>query len=268
MFYFRRKNSAMKNILLSLAAVITFASCGTKEDPYTREQKEIDEYMSSDGLNVYKAFKVSIRGTQAVGQDPEFDKARAQLFALTGYLLQQAADTTHKVDAFEIYSTVTEAQPAIDELIKKDEDSLPTVMQNISYVMLADSGGNDPFASIFTESEEHLILSGLWFAGAHAHPDLAMYELNRVKSADVRDPQFKCLAEMCRSLLYLTNNWPYHAEESADAFLALTESEKSGIDCKSVADGRCKRKHSHAGTVLAPAACYRLCTAWRCASQV
>ncbi len=228
MFYFRCKNSAMKNILLLFAFVIGFASCGTKEDPFTREQKEIDEYLSSDGLNVYKAFKVSIRGTKAAGQDPEFDKARAQLFLLTGYLLQQATDTTHEVDAFEVYETVTEAKPAIDELIKKDEDSLPTVMENISFVV-GPTSGEDPLAGMFTESEEHLILSGLWFAGAHAHPDLALYELNRVQSADIRDPQFKCLAEMTRSLLYLTNNWPYHAEKSADDFLAVTESEKAAL---------------------------------------
>lgn len=228
MFYFRCKNSAMKNILFLFVLALGFASCGSKEDPYTREQKEIDEYLSSEGLNVYKAFKVSVRGTKTAGQDPAFDSARMQLFALTGYILQQAADTTHKIDAFEIYETVSEAKPAIDELLKKDEDSLPTVMENISYV-IAPTTGEDPLAEMFTESEEHLILGGLWIAGAHAHPDLALYELNRVKSADVRDPQFKCLAEMTRSMLYLTNNWPYHAEKSADDFLAMTESEKAAL---------------------------------------
>jgi hypothetical protein len=228
MLYFSRKNSAMKNTLLLVTTLMLITSCGEKEDPFTREQKEIDAYLSSEGLNVYKAFKVSIRGTKAAGQDPEFDKARAQLFTLTGYLLQQAADTTHQIDAFEIYETVSDAKPAIDELIKKDEDTLPTVMENISFVM-GDDYGVDPLADMFTESEEHLILGGLWIAGAHAHPDLALYELNRVKSEDIRDPQFKCLAEMTRSMLYLTNNWPYHAEKSADDFLALTESEKPAL---------------------------------------
>jgi hypothetical protein len=56
-----------------------------------------------------------------------------------------------------------------------------------------------------------------------------MYELNRVHASDIRDPQFKCLAEMTRSLLYLTNKWPYHAEESADNFLKITESEKAAL---------------------------------------
>ncbi len=211
--------------------MLVFTSCGTKEDPFTREQKEIDEYMSSEALNVYKAFKVSIRGTKAVGQDPEFDKARMQLFTLTGYFLEQASDSTPGVDNLvAMAETVAEAKPAIDELVKKDEDSLPTVMENISYAISPlDSGGNDPIASMFTESEEHLILSGLWFAGAHAHPDLSLYELNRVKADDIRDPQFRCLAEMVRSLLYLTHEWPYHAEKSADDFLAMTESEKEAL---------------------------------------
>lgn len=218
----------MKNILLLCTLAFALASCGTKEDPFAREQREIDEYLASEGLNVYKAFKVSIRGTKTVGQDTAFDNARMQLFALTGYLLQEAADTTKQLDAFEIYETVADAKPAIDELLKKDEDSLPTVMQNISFV-IQPVQGEDPLGDLFTEGEEHLILSGLWFAGAHAHPDLALYELNRINSADIRDPQFKCLAEMCRSLVYLTNNWPYHAEKSADDFLALTESQKEAL---------------------------------------
>jgi hypothetical protein len=219
----------MKHLLYSLALVLTFASCGSKkEDPYQREQKEIDEYLSSEGLNVYKAFKVSLRGTKAAGEDTAFDRARMELLALTGYVLQHAADTTRHIDAMEIANTIAEAKPAIDELLKKDEDSLPTVMQNISFVMQP-APGEDVFGNLFTESEEHLILAGLWFAGAHAHPDLALYELNRVKSNDVRDVQFKCLSEMTRSLLYLTHNWPYHAERSADDFIALTESEKDAL---------------------------------------
>lgn len=219
----------MKYILLPLLLLgFAFTSCGKKEDPYTREQKEIDEYLSSDGLNVYKAFKVSIRGTKTVGEDTAFDKARMQLFALTGYMLQQAADTTQTFDAIDIANTVAEAKPAIDELLKKDEDSLPTVMQNISFV-IQPVPGEDPLSEMFTESEEHLILAGLWFAGVHAHPDLALYELNRVKSNDIRDPQFKCLAEMCRSLLYLTHNWPYHAERSADDLLKLVDAEKEAL---------------------------------------
>lgn len=218
----------MKNLLFLFTCAIALASCGEKEDPYAREQKEIDGYFSSEELNVYKAFKVSVRGTKAAGQDPEFDTARAQLFALTGYLLEQAADTAKTLSALEVYETVSEAQPAIDELLKKDEDTLPTVMENIAFVM-SDSGTADPLANLFTEGEEHLILSGLWLAGAHGHPGLALYELNRVKSNDIRDPQFKCLAEMCRSLLYLTNKWPYHAEESADAYIAITEAEKDAL---------------------------------------
>lgn len=219
----------MKNLLPLALCFFVLVSCGTKEeDPFTREQKEIDEYLSSEGLNVYKAFKVSIRGTKTVGEDTLFDQARMQLFALTGYVLQQAADTTQTFDAMDLANTISDAKPSIEVLLKKDEDSLPTVMQNISFVMQP-APGEDVLGDLFTESEEHLILGGLWFAGAHAHPDLALYELNRVKAADVRDAQLKCLAEMTRSLLYLTHQWPYHAEKSADDFLALTESEKDAL---------------------------------------
>lgn len=217
-----------KHLLLLCSMALLLSACGTKEDPYAREQKEIDEFLSSEALNVYKAFKVSVRGTKTVGQDTTFDRARAQLFALTGYVLQEVTDTTQSIDLMDLARTVADAQPAIDELLKKDEDSLPTVMQNISFVMQPVQG-EDPLGDLFTESEEHLILSGLWFAGAHAHPGLALYELNRVKTADIRDPNFKCLAEMARSLIYLSNNYPYHAEKSADDFLALTESQKDAL---------------------------------------
>src|SRR5687768_4491082 len=98
----------MKNILLpTLIFTLLFSSCGSKkEDPYTREQKEIDAYFTSDGLNVYKAFKVSLRGTKTVGEDPAFDSARMQLFAITGYMLQQAADTNQTLNAMDIVNTV------------------------------------------------------------------------------------------------------------------------------------------------------------------
>jgi hypothetical protein len=220
----------MKHILflLALALALGFASCGSKEDPYTREQKEIDEFLSSEGLDVYQAFKVSVRGTKTVGQDTAFDNARMRLFGITGYVLQQATDTTHSVDVLEMATTLAEAKPAIDELLKKDEDSLPTVMENISFVVNPPPA-QDPMANLFSESEEHLILGGLWFAGSRAYPDLALYELSRVKTSDIREANFRCLAEMFRSVLYLSNKWPYHAEKSADDFLAITESEKEAL---------------------------------------
>ncbi len=101
-------------------------------------------------------------------------------------------------------------------------------MQNISFVIAPESGA-DPLDDMFNESEEHLILCGLWYAGAHAQPDLALYELHRVKSADIRDVHLKMVSEMCRSVIYLSNKWPYHAEKSADDLLAMSESQKEEL---------------------------------------
>lgn len=220
----------MKKLLFPiLVLALAVSSCGEKEDPYALEQKEIDAYFVEGGLDYYQAFKISLRGTKAVGKDPEFDSARMQLLLLTGYAMEAIHDSEISVSKYiragtEIYN----AETAVEVLLEKDEDSLPTVMENISFVMVGDSVP-DPLANLFTESEEHLILAGLWFAGAHAHPDLAMYELNRIKINDIRDPQFRLLTEMTRSLLYLTHEWPYHAEKSADDFLAMTETEKDAL---------------------------------------
>ncbi|HTF05554.1 MAG TPA: hypothetical protein VK826_16115 [Bacteroidia bacterium] len=218
----------MKKLLPVALALFVLASCGTDEDPFARETKEIEEHLSSEGLNAYKAFKVSVRGTKTVGEDTVFDKARMELFALTGYLLQKAADTTQTIDVMDIASTVSDAKPAIEVLLKKDEDSLPTVMQNISFVIQPEPG-EDILGNMFNESEEHLILCGLWYAGAHAQPDLALYELYRVKTGDIRDVHLQMITEMARSVIYLSNKWPYHSEKSADDLLALTESKKDEL---------------------------------------
>lgn len=194
----------------------------------------MDEYFSSTVLNVYKAFKVSVRGTKAVGQDTVFDNARKQLFEVIGFTLSVLADSAHQgnesdhFDAVEAADKIVKAEPAVEVLLKKDEDSLPTVMENISFAMNGDTAA-DALSTLLTESEEHLILSGLWFAGAHAQPDLALYEISRVKTQEIRMVQFRCAAEMFRSVLYLNNKWPYHAEKSADDLLALCESQKAEL---------------------------------------
>lgn len=218
----------MKHFLFLFVFALGITSCGKKEeDHYAREQKEIDEYLSSEALNVYKAFKVCLRGTKATGQDSAFDRARRQLLELSGYVLEKAADTTHRFTTEEAAGVITEAKPAIAELLKKDEDSLPTVMENIAFSL--NTPAQDTAIPLLTASEEHLILSGLWYINAHAYPGLALYEIHRVHTADVRGVHLKCLAELCRSTLYLSNKWPYHAEKNADDFLALTESEKEAL---------------------------------------
>lgn len=219
----------MKKLLFLFTCAVALAACGEKEDPYTREQKEIDEYFASEKLNFYKAFKVGIRGTKTTGQNPALDSARAELFALTGFVLEKTTDTTRSIDPLEAYELMSKAKPAIEELIKTDEDSLPTMMENIAFVLGPDSAAISPLEASLNESEEHLVITACWFATSTVQPDLALYELSRVKTAHIRDPNFKCVAEMARSLLYLGNKWPYHAEESADAFLALTESEKDAL---------------------------------------
>lgn len=216
------------SLLVCLTGIL-LVSCGKKDDPYEREQKEIDAYFSSTVLDVYKAFKVSVRGTKAVGKDTVFDHARAELFRVTGYLLEQAnGDSTTIASVPDIAAALADAKSSIDLLSAKDEDSLPTVLQNISFVMQTDSG-SDVLGNLLSGSEEHLALSGLWLFGAHAHPDLALYEMNKVKTEDIRMVQFRCLAEICRSLMYNSYNWPYHAEKSADDLLALTASQKDAL---------------------------------------
>jgi uncharacterized protein YnzC (UPF0291/DUF896 family) len=217
----------MKRILLLPALLIglLIASCH-HEDPFEKEQKEIDAATSSTELQAYKSFKVALRGTAVAGKDSAFDQARREVLAAMAYSFSAATDSTQHIDLGSAIKSSSSLLSSVSLLAKKDEDSLPTVLENIAYVMNADPAGKSSLANFLNESEEHIVLSALWLGTPSAPAGISLYELQKVKDEELRSVDVQLIAKMTRSLLYFKNKWPYHAERSADELVTLTETEK------------------------------------------
>jgi hypothetical protein len=222
----------MKNVLPLLILLSLVYSCGTeKEDPFLREQKLMDESMKSLLPDGYKAFKVALRGTANQGKDSLFDQARLNLLAASGYVLVKTAqpDSTRSLkDILKIAQAAKTITEAIPTLIKTDEDTLPTIMENISYVLnLTNLNTGIHFDSLVNESEEHLYLATAWILSQRAPSSFGLYELNRVDDTKLRSKDLQMVSKLSRSLLYYTNDWPYHGERAAEDLLKFTEDEKT-----------------------------------------
>src|SRR5574343_1849909 len=82
----------MKKILFLLPVfAVLFSFCSKEEDPFKREQEEMNKAMSATINDTYRAFKVALRGTATAGKDSLFDQARLNLLAATGYVLVESA---------------------------------------------------------------------------------------------------------------------------------------------------------------------------------
>ena len=203
-----------------------FTACH-HEDPFDKEQIEIDEALSSSQLQAYKAFKVSLRGTAATGKDSAFDQARREVLSTMAYSIAAASDSTKQVDLISAVKSSSTLLASVALLAKKDEDSLPTVLENISYINYADQpAGKDPFATLLNESEEHAVLGALWMGTPSAPAGLSLYEIQKIKDDEVRSVDVKLILKMARSMMYFQHKWPYHAERSADELVKMIEKEK------------------------------------------
>lgn len=217
----------MKSILLLPALMIGLFlfSCG-HEDPFRKEQKEIDEATSSAQLQAYKAFKVALRGTAATGKDSAFDQARREVLGAMAYSVAATTDSTQEIDVVTALKASSSLISAVSLLAKKDEDSLPSVLENIAYVILpGQPSDKELFTKFLNESEEHAVLGALWL-GTPAPSGLALYEIQKVKDEELRSIDLRVTTKMARSVMYFKGNWPYHAERSADELIQLLEKEK------------------------------------------
>lgn len=212
-------------LLLPVVFLATLISC-SKEDPMEKEKREITERIADVKLDAYKAFKVSLRGTAAAGKDSAFDRARLSVLAAVGYAMM-GGDSALMRDPVAMIKTTKEVGSSITLLAKTDEDSLPTVLENIDYVLSGATHSSKPFVSnLLNENEEHLMLGGIWISTPGTPSELPLYEFSRTNDDALGSVDMKLIAKAGRSLLYLRESFPYHAEKSADELIALTEKEK------------------------------------------
>lgn len=221
----------MKKLFFAASILFLLISCGKGEDPMIREQKEMDKAISGVSLDAYKAFKVALRGTAVAGKDSLFDKARMQLLAAAGYVLVKNQGGNNGNDINDLLETAKQAgaiAQAIPSLLKTDEDSLPTIMENIAFVMDPQNKSTaDVLTTLLNEDEEHIVLAASWTLVQRAPVAFCLYEMKHVDDDSLRSIDVQLISKIARSALYLQNSWPYHAEKAADEMVAITEKEKS-----------------------------------------
>lgn len=222
----------MRKVLFVLPLIAMFFSfCGKDEDPMQREEKEMNEAMSGPVPDAYKAFKVALRGTAVTGKDSLFDQARMNMLAATGYMLVESMRPDSLRDLDNVIRLAKSAQviaESVPTLLKTDEDSLPTILENIGLLLDPENPQTTiALSSILNEDEEHLLLAGGWIVSQRAPVSICLYEMSKVDDNALSNPNMQCLSKMARCILYYENKWPYHAEKAADELVTITEKEKA-----------------------------------------
>ncbi len=216
-----------KSLLLpAFVMLLLFQSC-KREDPFKKEQKEIDAAMLSTQLQSYRSFKIPLRGSAATGKDSAFEQARREVLSAMVYSRWAAANSSRHIDLMWAIKTSSELFPSVALLAKKDEDSLSTVLENISFMLYEGKPAEkDSLVNLPNESEEHDVLAALWMGPPSASAALALYKVHKIKDDGVPAVDLKIILKMARSMMYYRQKWPYHAEQSADELVRLIEKEK------------------------------------------
>ncbi|TND09238.1 MAG: hypothetical protein FD123_1641 [Bacteroidetes bacterium] len=226
------KRSAFR--ILTFSLLLSALSCES-EDPIKREQAEMQKRMEGTTTDFYKAFKVALRGTAATGQSESFHDARTALLALAGSTAMEMGevkkDSSLTAVVSKLFTVAVGLKDAKKILLETDEDTLPTVAENILYVISAGKSSDLSQSGLpwLNENSEHLMLAALWYASAKAPKSFALYELSRTNDDQLGNTDLKLLAKMSRSVIYLREDWPYMSEKAADEYLAISEKEKDYI---------------------------------------
>src|SRR4051812_26629362 len=133
----RSKLATMVTAAAVIAVCILQFSCSkeNKDDELRKkENKLLNEYLNKTTLTFYKALKVALRSTSDPAKNVEIAKASATILRLGTTaisLLPNEGDSAKTLSFVELFSMVKDFYAARDILIKTDEDSLPTILENI-----------------------------------------------------------------------------------------------------------------------------------------
>jgi hypothetical protein len=226
----------MKYILYLLLFVSIF-SCGKSDDDLRKiEQKKMMEQLDNTKIQLYKSMKIALRSTAIVGQNPELDNARKNMFALVGNVLGTASsaidkDETTNVNPLEVIQLAKSIYDEKETLLKTNEDSLPTLLGNIFYVFTQSTKiTNSSYLPItYNNNHEHIILSLLWQITPSAPKDFAMYEVYKSDEKDIEDVSLKLVYQLTKSFVLLNNEYYFHSLDKCNEYLDYMEKNKQLI---------------------------------------
>lgn len=205
-------------------------SCKKSEDDLRKiENEQLQEYLNKNSLTFYKALKVAMRSSADPAKDPGMSAAGKTILKLGLRGASVAFDSTQSMSITELIGMASEFSKAKDILVKKNEDDLPTVLENIGFVLSGRHYQPPAFGDIsYDKNFEHVILGLLWTAMLKVPKEFPLYELEKVKTETVPFKGLKLLTELSKALSFSMNKFPWHALDESAVYVKDLESGKGG----------------------------------------
>lgn len=229
-------NLYSKIVPLIVALALVFSSCSDKESLKEKEMKKMQEQLSGVKVDFYKAVKVTVRSTAAMPNDPEFVKARKAMLSLATGLFQyqvgpdgQVIRDSSRMDVMDIFTMAKTFYSAKDVLLKTDEDSLPTIVENVLFIMSGLKSSDLKSFGYFNNynaNYEHAILGATWTASHVAPKEFALYEFYKTDEDKISDKEMMVVVKIAKALIFLNNEYYYHSKEKSDQYLESVEANK------------------------------------------
>lgn len=222
---------------LYLTLILFIFSCRKNDDDLRKiEQKKMMAQLDNTKVQLYKSMKIALRSTSTLGQNPELDKARKNMFALVGNVLGTANavlddDKTTEVSPLELISLAKSIYNEKEILLKTDEDSLPTLLETIFYVFTSSAKlpKSSYLSTKYDNNYEHIILSLLWQITPSAPKDFALYEVCKSNENNIEDISLRLVYQLTKSFVLLENEYYLHSQDKCDEYLHYMESNKQLI---------------------------------------
>lgn len=227
----KQSTSLLSRIISAAVTAVFLVSCGgSDEDPLLLEKKAMEKLQAENKVEFYRAFKVALRSYAVDSTQPGFAEARNALLGTAGNALHlMDSASAAKTNLLEMASNAKALYDAKDVLLKTDEDSLPTILESIYAVGgkgMAASKDNNLFSG-FGEDEEHLFLGATYYVSHKVPKSFMLYEIYRVHDERLISTEMRIGSKLLKSIAWLENKWPYHAELAASEYIALFDNEKS-----------------------------------------
>ncbi len=229
-----------------LAAVLAVAVVSACESPIEKERRELRESLESPETLIYRGLKVALRGMPSAAladtnmTEERFDEimksSRPEFHATRVYFLtlRLLNDVSYRRVPVSVEDVVLYARAAKElyelknELRKIDEDRYPTVLE----VILTANGSNPVKSGLswYNGDYEHLFLCALWTGSRVAPRSFRTYELSEIEPAGLSDPSLQLLAYLLRGATFVSEHWPYMAEEEFTRYLETLERRRDELE--------------------------------------
>jgi hypothetical protein len=226
---------ASKIVLLFIGLIaLAVVSCKREENLKEQEERRIREQLKNIKVDFYRTIKVTVRSTTAMPDDPKFAEARKSMLGLvTGifryHVNEDGTITTDssKIGVMDLINMGRTFYSAKDILLNTDEDSLPTILHNILYLLGGKTGmGSLGYFNAYDNNYEHAILGAVWFVTPSAPKEFVVYEFHKTDEDRIADKEILVAVKLAKAYMYLDNEYYFHSKEKSDQYLEFVENNK------------------------------------------